>query len=272
MRRPWYSSGDDEQIAVVVWSGRPAVVGSRTATEPVAIAQPAQLPALIAPYVTQWGFDASREIPGPDRSLSIEGNFHHVVGLTISEVADPENTPPVEALAYSPRYDRVRKLWYFDLGFDKVPGYGVFIRLSLARFQENSINGVELSPVVIADFCQLSADRSVTISRAGSKRIKVQVRGAASPGPTKNALRVTLEKQCAGLRSGWVFDRELEGETIASADDLLFTKVFELSPVCGRRRLVVWEHEILDVDGEGFDSAQPCQSGRLVYADVLDLF
>ena len=272
MRRPWYSSGDDERIAVVVWSGHPAVVRSRAATEPVAIAEPAQLPPVIAPYVTQWGFDATREIPASGRSLSIEGDFLRVVGLSLSEVADPQNAPRVEALAYRPRYDPGRKLWYFDLGFDKVPGYGVFVRLALARFQENSVNGMELSPAVIADFCQLSVDRSVTISRAGSKRIKVQVRGPASPGPTTNALRVTLEKQCADLKSSWVFDQELKGDTVADEDDLLFTKVFELTPTCGHRRLVVWEHEILDVDGAGFNSAQPCQSGRLVYADVLDLF
>src|SRR5690242_14172147 len=87
-----------------------------------------------------------------------------------------------------------RKLWYCDIDIDAGNAYFPFIRLALARFQPNSVRGAHLSRVVLADFVQLTADRSASISFDGADAtaLTVAVCGPAPRDPpTGPASRVT---------------------------------------------------------------------------------
>jgi len=73
-----------------------------------------------------------------------------------------------------------------------------FIRLALARYQQNSIPGCSLSPIVLADFSQLLNDRCVTVQDSHNGQYSVSVsgpaedRGAASSNPAGSPQRVFM--------------------------------------------------------------------------------
>ena len=63
-----------------------------------------------------------------------------------------------------------------------------FVRLALARYQPHSITGVELSRVTLADYAQLTPDRSavITINPGDPRQAQVFIGGVApnaSPPP-----------------------------------------------------------------------------------------
>jgi hypothetical protein len=61
------------------------------------------------------------------------------------------------------QYDADRRLWFADVEIDAGPTDNAFVRLALARFQPNSLDGCHLSRVVLADFAQLTPDRSASL-------------------------------------------------------------------------------------------------------------
>ena len=134
-------------------------------------AEPGELPARRSRPRT-----ASRSGPAATTSLTLEELdpstqvrvASHAVGF------DPPNRPG----------DPGR--WYCDIQLtdhdgNELKAYMPFVRLALARYQEHSIPGCELSRVVLADFAQLSPTRSVTI---GSELLRAdQDRDRGRPGP-----------------------------------------------------------------------------------------
>ena len=150
LERPWWSSGDGEQLAVVCW--------------PLPLGQPGQMPKDYEPYATQWGTDPvhlSTDAVGYPRPI----NFTLASGwptlpadLPFPEVANQ----PVSIAPHDVAFDAERDLWYCDIAVDLGEGaisYNPFIRLAVARYQVNSLTGLALSPVVMADFVQLASDR-----------------------------------------------------------------------------------------------------------------
>jgi hypothetical protein len=72
--------------------------------------------------------------------------------------------PSVSVAPHAVGYDEVRRLWYCDIEINPGDSYFPFVRLALARYQPNSIEGVHLSRVVLADFAQLAPGRTVGVS------------------------------------------------------------------------------------------------------------
>jgi hypothetical protein len=153
---PWYSSGEGEQLGVV-W-----------ATE---------VSDQLAPLVTQWGRDPIHVTPAPPTQVSY-GNFKLLAksGSNLSLEEMPGSS--VAVAGHEVKFDNdggaagLGARWYCDmeLGDAKrvradafqltdVPSYFPFIQLALARYQPDSIPGVELSRVVRTDFIQLTPDR-----------------------------------------------------------------------------------------------------------------
>jgi hypothetical protein len=80
----------------------------------------------------------------------------------------------VAVAAHEVHYDPERELWYCDVEIDAGPAYFPFVRLGLARYQPDSIGGAHLSPVVVADFVQLTADRTASlVVQAGTATVTV---------------------------------------------------------------------------------------------------
>jgi hypothetical protein len=126
-------------------------------------------------FVTHWGLD-----PIWGSAPMHEGPFIHqfplrtAVGTSVSLLEAPGHG--VTVVGHAPEFDPVRKLWFCDIQVDAGQSYFPFVQLALARYQPDSIDGQELSPVVMADFAQLVAERTAAMTRIGSV-IAISIRG-----------------------------------------------------------------------------------------------
>lgn len=187
LERPWYRTGDDEQLAVLL--GGP---GSDSAT------------------VSVWGSDPVWFNAGPPNQLvglAVE-DLYASLGLDDVRGEDPRISPPallplvdvvgrpmVTALGYRPEYNLERKLWYVDVAIEPAAAVWPFVRLAVARYQPHSLPGRELSPVVLCDFAQLVPERTMTVSRPDAGNVRVTVSGPIG-------LRASLGKTIASLGKG----------------------------------------------------------------------
>lgn len=180
LRRPWYSSGAGEQLAVVLLRQLPP-------TDPT-LRQ--QLFDRLGRYVTTWGLDPVFRTQSPAEPLAavpLVTDFPKAIRpktkLVIAE-SDSDQTLEDQFVAVAPHdvhYDERRRLWFADIVLTQVPAYAPFIRLALARYQPKSISTVELSPVVLAQFAQLNPDRTLTVTGAATAtQVTVTVAGGAA--------------------------------------------------------------------------------------------
>ncbi|MCO5296337.1 MAG: hypothetical protein M9921_05710 [Fimbriimonadaceae bacterium] len=170
LRRPWFSSGNGERLAIVLPSG--AYEGAKA---------PAGMPnAAEYPYVTLFGADPTNK----------SGNVHarplsnHFPGAApAGKYLKLEENPAlnVGAVSVPVQFDAERQLWFADVQIDAGnAAYMPFVRLALARYQEFSVPGLELSRVAVADFMQLAPDRSATVTYLSDTRFKVVVSGVGT--------------------------------------------------------------------------------------------
>jgi len=157
LKRPWFSTGADECLGVVLWQ----VSSSNTAT------------GAAEPFVTQWGHDpmfaTAGHLPVNWPQLShFKQTAWKRMNLKLAE-ATTGSLRAVMAAAYPVDYDAESDRWYADISIDQGSAYFPFIKLSLARFQPYALTGLELSPVVIADFAQLTPERNASITWAPDK-------------------------------------------------------------------------------------------------------
>ncbi|HEY2439406.1 MAG TPA: hypothetical protein VGI07_04195 [Solirubrobacteraceae bacterium] len=263
LNRPWWSSGADELLGVVLWP--------RSRTDPDDATREA-----LKPYFTQWGADPIWKsgdlaaVPGvssfPDASQSAQG-LKLATGMI------------VDVAGHEVHYDAGRKIWYCDVQFTPTPAYAPFVRLALARYQPHSIPGVELSRVVLADFAQLAPTRSavMTIDPNDPRRARVFVGGLAPAAPTQSIIEVTIEARRGDVRTdlGWqpapaaAVTVTEDQPTPSSPDAVLWmgSVAFAAAPAPGAFRIVVREYEVLPVDGTS-DARQFAK--RLVYAAFLN--
>jgi hypothetical protein len=155
----WWSSGAGELAAVLLREGT------------------GELPAAAAGLVTEWGGDPvfkGGAIQGGPRVADFEEtkafrrycppqerDEHQLSGLPLVE----NPAIKVTAVAFEPRFDCNRKLWYCDVVLNSQSAYYPFVRFALARLQPNSVDGAHLSKVVTSDIVQLAPDRWVKVTR-----------------------------------------------------------------------------------------------------------
>ncbi|MEM6743167.1 MAG: hypothetical protein AAF676_05460 [Pseudomonadota bacterium] len=191
LARPWMVSGSAEMLAVVL---------PRPGTSQAALDGP------LKTKVTQWGSDPvfgparTQSVAPPRAAFSLREDDGPLAAGTLAPgvLPDEENdlrpgrflvenlTAPglaagqrVDVAAHPVRWDGERRLWYADIVVDPGVVYTPFIRLALARYQPISLNGAYLSPIVQADFAQLSPDRLVTASPRDGREVEVAVFGRA---------------------------------------------------------------------------------------------
>jgi hypothetical protein len=175
LARPWYLTGEGERLAVVLWDH----TGDAPSGELLEhVTQAGRDPIWDTGDVDRWPapslFFGTPEIPGKPR------------------LADrPEQ---VVAVPHEPFLDGDR--WWADV---RLPGlaaasYAPFVRLAVARYQPNSLEGLELSRVVIAPMAPLLPDRALTVVRAGDTvRVTLDGLGPAGPPPQPSRVDVVLE-------------------------------------------------------------------------------
>jgi hypothetical protein len=279
MDRGWYSSGDGELLGVLLLPGASA----------------SDQPQILSdddphkPYVSQWGADPVFVSAGTNGLLAPEnltnpataaqsgsGNFQ-TTGLSLDEMP---NGLQVTVVPHTVAYDEVRRLWYSDIEINPGDSYYPFVRLALARYQPNSVAGVELSRVVLADFVQLTPERTVSLAPDASDPKKLNV---TVTGPTYNHVRaagddivpegslmgVYLERRDSESDLSWtlvdnssfILDR-LPGEAFWHKQITLPVAPGTSAPKT--LRLIIREFEFL-LDKQG------SRTLRTVYADVMYL-
>ena len=174
--RSWYSSGDDELLGAVVWSG-------------------GEIPQEWRKLVSQVGRDPIWDTGSPT-ALST-GDFADIArSETGLRLAERDDGRVVVAVGHQAEWDAERSLWYADL---RLPGpanrsYFPFVRLALARYQHYSINAAtKLSTVVALDFAQLAPDRTFAVDWLDDRSVDISLSGVAPDGPNLNTVEVTLE-------------------------------------------------------------------------------
>jgi len=269
LNRGWYSSGQNEQLGVMLWSAASAVPDYATRETNKAL-------------FSQWGQDPV----WANGSLNVNPlptiyDFPAATA-TASSLTIVESPLLFDVAAHDVAYDSGRGLWYCDIEIGNLFTYSPFLRLALARYQAHSITGVELSPVALADFVQLAPDRSAVLSvNPGDPRQgRLFVGGLAPLGPLTSVLQVTVETRAQNIASDldWkpasaadvqvVEDNPAPVENNAAlwSGSILFAK----APPVGRYRVVIREFERIAVDAASQNIADPPAIGkRLVYAAIL---
>ena len=303
LEHPWYSSGDGELLAVLT-TGEPGLTPdekvSLWARDPI-MAGPKMTNSYEVRVLSAWQQRAAQlaltPLEGPGRPV-----MHVIKQRKSDQFADRDKV--VNAYMFRPEFLKQRKLWFVDVVLDSTSAVWPFLRLSLARYQPNSIPGKEFSEVVGTDFVQLPPERIATLSRPEANEVRVTVTGVtavtAEPGadkpvkPTDSAsfraglsksrrVKATLQARAEDAESDldWTDLRSVECE-LAGVDATSFkaswTGALKLEPAeqlltpgtSGDLRVLVEEFEKLAADlktGERTLST----TERLVYADLIAL-
>ncbi len=157
LKRPWYSSGADEKLAVVL-------PYKKSSLKKIAMAIPS---GNYTSYYTHWGIDPILTSTSPE-GYSPKFQDFRMNPLFDSDLEYPDQGGMRAAVAaYPVHFDEERQTWFCDLAIDPKSMYFPFVKLALARYQEHSVKkgdaDVCLSPVVISNFTQLVPERQTTL-------------------------------------------------------------------------------------------------------------
>ena len=178
LKRPWYRTGADEQLAVILASTGGATSGAQA-------------------DMSLWGADPAWLNAGPETpyvALSLEDLYAGTHQLDDRYGSDPRisamalqlNLPGgpegrgkrvASVVGYRPQYNATRGLWYVDVAIEPGAAMWPFVRLVVARYQPHSLPGLELSKPVACDFTQLLPERTCTVSRPDDGHVRVTVTG-----------------------------------------------------------------------------------------------
>ena len=214
--RPWFTSGADELLGVVV--------------DPQFYPPPKDDP--LAPtlppeqnFITSWGLDPIAVTNGSlSGALPKATDFTNIATLdnslpastrtSLAELPDaglnvffggkPVFLPAsVGVVGFRPNYDPHRDLWYADIDMVAPAAYQPMVRLALVRYQpyaDPSLS-VDISRVVRADFLQLPANRTLMVSYnwtslvigqpSGTRSYSIQLSGPGTPNTTQGLLGLT---------------------------------------------------------------------------------
>jgi hypothetical protein len=257
----------------------------------------------VAPYVTGWGSDpiwASRPLPSARPSIDRFPSPAATRGTDLWLEELGREGPLVSVVGHPVAYNAERRLWYCDLDIDAGAAYFPFLRLALARYQPHAIPGAELSPVVLADFAQLPADRTATVV-PGEAAVRVTVAGVAGTNVATPAaemaegapldlgwsrrVTVTVQRRNPDIPGDLGWDAAADpvelpatrsGEGVVWSGDVPLPTDETREP--GDLRLLVTEHERLPTDADPDDPAvvevirgRVALRDRIVYADILPL-
>jgi hypothetical protein len=263
LNRPWYSSGDSELLGVILWNGAAPDYPTRE---------------LFKPFFTQWGNDPIWKTGFLSNVPSV-GDFPNAFD-TATALAIEENPRPFDVAGHTVQFDPKRRLWFCDIQFSNSLSYMPFVRLALGRYQPHSIAGVELSRIVLADYVQLTADRSAVISidPSDTRKAKVFVGGVAPQPPAQSVIEVTVQRRMANVVSDLAWEvapanvvtvtedspAPTEPDAVLWSGSVLFAK----TPPHDEFRIVIREFERIQIDGPPTVAA--VLGERMVYVAIVD--
>ncbi len=177
LARPWFGTGADERLGVVVYRDQAAGEQGRKRARHERVSRWAGDTCdgfgQAAPHLTAANFPGHVE-RGPD--LPAAGQ---------------------EVLGFPVHFDEASDRWYADVEFD-LGGqlhWFPFLRLAVVRYQPLSAPGCHVSPVVVAPPAQLPPRRTLTAKANGPDKIDVTVSG---PWIANNVFQATLYDRATG--------------------------------------------------------------------------
>ncbi|MGH9118200.1 MAG: hypothetical protein ACRD0A_10105 [Acidimicrobiales bacterium] len=219
--RPWLVTGDGEQLAVIL--------------DP---------PSVTPPTLTTVGRDPIVGGPGPGAG-PVAADFPRAV--SVAEGVDGVHDVAGHAVAF----DAASGRWFADIELAPTFGYRPFLRLTVARYQPDSIDGAMVSSFVTLEPVRLGVVRWVAVTRSGATA-DVEVKGVDALG---NAVQATVEDADPSiadpdLRWRPVGDPIRLTPTIAG-DEASWSGVVDLARTAAPLRVVIEELEpgFQDVDG-----------------------
>jgi len=242
---PWYATGQGEQLAALIFAGpalpQRGVLVSRAGRDPI------------------WPTTAVQGIPRPD-ALAGESGPRFTSG-------------DIVAVPYDVWF--ANDHWYADV---EAPGiasasYSPFLRLAVARYQADSLDGLRLSEPVAAEPVQLLPDRTLTLTREAGT-LTAQLAGIGPGGSAPNTVEVSIERADApnahltritdpGDVPGW--------SRIGGASGVLGAAISLPLPDDGStHRIVIREVEPLSTDAPP-PAAHPELVQRSVFLDIIPL-
>ncbi|MCW2636374.1 MAG: hypothetical protein JWQ99_2741 [Blastococcus sp.] len=215
LARPWFSSGDGELLGVLVfdpdewvrqddsWVRRPKAEqvadGSTSlwAADPIVqhgggTSNPTVPPLLAFDQLVldlaetgsadQLGIEppgGGHEAGGRDRGWArAPGN--PVAAAERIPLRDVRGRPAVRVLGYQPEYDEASGRWFVDVALQETPALWPFLRLAVARYQPDSIDGCSLSPVALTSWTQPLPTRTLTVSRPNRRNVQIALTGVVN--------------------------------------------------------------------------------------------
>ena len=284
LERPWFSSGVGELLGVALWNPGYGTLDAESRDK-------------FKPFITQWGMDPIWKTANLFAAPMIH-NFPDAVAfdraVTLEEATAETDGEPglVDVVGFGPQFDEERGLWFADLTIDTFgETYTPFVRLALVRYQPDALLDAKVSRVVLADFAQLTPDRSavVTCDPHHPRRLNVVVSGVAPVGPappsggraTQIGVRVQERDPQVPGELGWR-DAPAETATVTPAVDgpapgrpniamWAGSVTFAERPEAGRFRLQIEEHERVASGDAIVTGSRQRARGRLIYAESFEL-
>lgn len=212
LARPWYSSGEREQLGVAVdaagtltrWGRDPLSIGAGSTTVPTAASFPLA-----------------------------KTTDDDVVGFDVA--------------AHDVAYDTDRRLWTSDVLVNADFGYRPWVRLSLVRYQGLSVPGTEVSGTVECEPVRLGARRVVTAAKLPRGRVRVRLEGRDNV----NEVRVVLQRKVRGITDPLLAWEDVSTTTLrrsGSRAASVHSGTVETA-ASGARRLVIEDYEPVSVSG-----------------------
>jgi hypothetical protein len=294
LHRPWFSSGEGELLGVALWSGANGALNAANRDK-------------FKAHFTQWGMDPIWKTANlgyapfishfPDRVAS-----DYAVSLEEATVRLSADEPGrVDVVGFPVHFDPERGLWFADLTIKTdLDTYMPFVRLALVRYQPHALDDARVSRVVLADFAQLTPDRSalVTVDPNMPRQLRVVISGVAPRGPKAvvksqpplaqvadrpTAIRVTVQVNEGEIESdlAWrdaeataaqvapLFDAPYPGQPDLEMWAGLVTFAPDRPP--GRYRLLIEEYEYISANYAIREGRRAEQPGRLIYAETIEL-
>ncbi len=156
LKRPWYSTGADEKLAVVLPHKQDNLLSISV------------LPVGYTNYYTHWGIDPLLFSNKPKGFSPAVNDFSMNPNIDEDLEYPDRKGAKVTAVAYPVHFDEDRQLWFCDLAISPGTMYFPFVKLALARYQEHSVrksgSDVCLSPVVMSNMMQLMPDRKTSLT------------------------------------------------------------------------------------------------------------
>jgi hypothetical protein len=240
LERPWYSSGEEEKLAVVVDpAGSLNGGGTLWGRDPI-LAPPAGV-------TTQPTRDSFPRASSTD--TTVDGGLFDVA-------------------AHEVEYDNSRNVWISDVLVDATFSYRPFVQLVVARYQGVAVEGAHMSTVVSCVPARIGARRQVSVVTSGARLVNLTVSG---PDSGANTMTVQLQQDnnsTADPLTKWVdVGAPITLTRTGTSAAATFTALNVPTTGTGDRRLIIEESEPIDVQS----GVTLAAGSMVVFREIVDL-